>query len=73
MKSLDKLSRREFLGRTCRLGAAGLVASQAEALPSETTTIRPAGDETWQIGCYTRPWANYDYRVALDAIAEAGF
>jgi len=27
----------------------------------------------WQIGCYTRPWDNHDYRVALDAIAEAGF
>jgi sugar phosphate isomerase/epimerase len=27
----------------------------------------------WQIGCYTRPWGKYDYRVALDAIAEAGF
>jgi sugar phosphate isomerase/epimerase len=32
----------------------------------------PAGDR-WQIGCYTRPWAKYDYRVALDAIAGAGF
>lgn len=27
----------------------------------------------YQIGCYTRPWADYDWRVALDAIAEAGF
>ncbi len=27
----------------------------------------------WQIGCYTRPWDHHDYRVALDAIAEAGF
>ncbi len=25
------------------------------------------------IGCYTRPWAKHDYRVAFDAIAEAGF
>jgi len=30
-------------------------------------------DATWQIGCFTRPWGQYDYRVALDAIAEAGF
>jgi sugar phosphate isomerase/epimerase len=29
--------------------------------------------ERWQIGCYTRPWDKHDYRVALDAIAEAGF
>jgi sugar phosphate isomerase/epimerase len=25
------------------------------------------------IACYTRPWAKYEYRVALDAIAEAGY
>ncbi len=28
---------------------------------------------SWQIGCFTRPWGAYGYRVALDAIAEAGF
>ena len=27
----------------------------------------------YMIGCYTRPWAQYEYRVALDAIAEAGY
>lgn len=27
----------------------------------------------WQIGCYTRPWDQFDYRVALDGIAEAGY
>ncbi|OHB65962.1 MAG: hypothetical protein A2Y77_05150 [Planctomycetes bacterium RBG_13_62_9] len=27
----------------------------------------------YMIACYTRPWAQYDYRVALDAIAEAGY
>jgi sugar phosphate isomerase/epimerase len=25
------------------------------------------------IGCYTRPWAQYEYRVAFDAIVEAGY
>jgi len=25
------------------------------------------------VGIYTRPWANFEYRIALDAIAEAGF
>jgi len=30
-------------------------------------------DQGWQIGCWTRPWAKHDYRVAMDAIAEAGF
>jgi sugar phosphate isomerase/epimerase len=27
----------------------------------------------WQIGCYTRPWAQYDYHAAFDGIAAAGF
>jgi sugar phosphate isomerase/epimerase len=27
----------------------------------------------WLIGCWTRPWASEDYRLAMDAIAEAGF
>lgn len=31
-----------------------------------------AGDG-WQIGAYTRPWDQWDYRTALDGIAEAGF
>jgi len=29
--------------------------------------------QRWQIGCYTRPWDQYDYLTALDGIAEAGF
>jgi sugar phosphate isomerase/epimerase len=32
-----------------------------------------ASEPRWQIGCYTRPWAEHDYRVALDSIAGAGF
>jgi sugar phosphate isomerase/epimerase len=27
----------------------------------------------FQIGCYTRPWADFEPRVALDAIAAAGY
>lgn len=27
----------------------------------------------WQIGCYTRPWAEHEYKVAFDGIAAAGF
>ncbi len=30
-------------------------------------------DYPWQIGCFTRPWDQFDYLIALDAIAEAGF
>ena len=53
-------TRREFL-----LAAATALATGC-ASPSST---KPR----WQIGCYTRPWDQHDYRVALDAIAEAGF
>jgi len=68
MNAYDELSRRDFLEKSLRVGAAGFAASYtaASAMASEV-------DEKWQIGCYTRPWAKYDYRVALDAIAKAGF
>jgi sugar phosphate isomerase/epimerase len=72
MNSFEELSRRRFLGRTLKLGAAGFTASCA-ATSCASTMTGPATESPWQIGCYTRPWANYDYRVALDAIAEAGF
>lgn len=69
MNSLNKLSRREFLGQTARLGTAGFAAACAVA----STTLAKESNGPWQIGCYTRPWSQYDYRMALDAIAEAGF
>ncbi len=68
MSSLDQMSRRDFLDRTLKVGAAGLAASCTAGSATLAAT-----DGRWQIGCYTRPWADYDYRVALDAIAEAGF
>ena len=71
MNSFDQLSRRDFLDRTLKLGAAGLAASCA--VTSIETALAGEREDHWQIGCYTRPWADYDYRVALDAIAEAGF
>jgi sugar phosphate isomerase/epimerase len=69
MNSYQQLSRRKFLGGTLKLGAAGLGAC-CIAAPAVT---RPGTGGPWQIGCYTRPWADYDYRVAFDAIVEAGF
>ena len=68
MNSLNQLSRREFLSQTVRLGTAGFAATCAATSPTLAKKSSP-----WQIGCYTRPWGQYDYRVALDAIAEAGF
>ena len=69
MNSCEHLSRRCFLGKTMQLGAAGLATSYV--LESPASAAATGGQ--WQIGCYTRPWAKYDYREALDAIAEAGF
>ena len=70
MDSFEQLSRRDFLDGGLRLGAAGLaVRWAAPGLAAK----EPKPKEHWQIGCYTRPWGQYDYRVALDAIAEAGF
>ena len=68
MEPFGPLSRRRFLDQTLRAGGLCLVGSSAVAA---VTPGRPG--PRWQIGCYTRPWAKYDYRVALDAIAEAGF
>jgi len=53
-------------------GAGESKKGDATALPIPAAT-GPAPDGVWQIGCYTRPWGQYDYRMALDAIAEAGF
>ena len=57
------ISRREFLHLS---GSAGLVALAAP--------LSLAGaDPGYEIGCYTRPWDQFDYKVALDGIAEAGY
>jgi len=34
---------------------------------------RAQSQTNYQLGCYTRPWDQFEYRVALDGIAEAGF
>lgn len=65
----NQLSRRGFLGRT-------LLATSAVALGPTLPQLAAAQSATgagWQIGCYTRPWDKFDYRVAFDAIAEAGY
>ncbi len=68
MSPPQEISRRSFLEQTAKLTATGLIASLSPAGGGES-----AADGPWQIGCYTRPWDKYDYRDALDAIAEAGF
>lgn len=57
------LTRRKFIGATTTLSLA--------------TLTKPfdifAAEAGYQIGCYTRPWDQFDYRTALDGMAEAGF
>ncbi len=63
-----KCSRRSFLVRSAAAAAVGAVVPQSLA-----GRALGAGGHGYQIGIYTRPWAQYDYRVALDGMAEAGF
>ena len=68
MLQSTKRTRRWILSRTALAGAGGLLVPRLHPQGAATT------DETaWRIGCFTRPWDKYDYRVALDAITEAGF
>ncbi|MFQ6035642.1 MAG: sugar phosphate isomerase/epimerase family protein [Sedimentisphaerales bacterium] len=83
----EQLRRRDFLDRTLKFSITGLAYQTCGRLAAAYAVASPAVDKTkptpllsceskkgrWQIGCYTRPWAKYDYRIALDAIAEAGF
>ncbi|HNS21953.1 MAG TPA: sugar phosphate isomerase/epimerase family protein [Sedimentisphaerales bacterium] len=66
-----RVTRREFLDRSVKTGAAGFFATWAAS--GDVRTTQAAQRSTYQIGCYTRPWDQYEYRVALDAIAEAGY
>ena len=62
-----RATRRSFLAQAAA-GSLGLaLGARATWAASSTPT------ERWQIGCYTRPWDDQDYLVALDAIAEAGY
>ena len=62
-------TRRQFLEQSTKVAGVGLAVSWIDA---RTAAAEP-DKMGWQIGCYTRPWDKYDYRVALDAIADAGF
>jgi sugar phosphate isomerase/epimerase len=58
--SPPQLTRRQF------------ITAAALAIPA-LRTAEAAKAGSYQIGCYTRPWGEHDWRVALDAIAGAGF
>jgi sugar phosphate isomerase/epimerase len=73
MRRSNELTRRAFLARGAAIGAAGLALPQAVARFGGAAAEPSAQPGRWQIGCYTRPWAEYEYRVALDCIAAAGY
>ena len=63
----QQLTRRRFVGAMALAAAAALTRSIAVGADAGAEAPR------YQIGCYTRPWDQFEYRVALDGIAEAGF
>ena len=72
MSTANQINRRSFLAATAKLSAASLVASTVESLiGADATGTEPKA--AWQLGCYTRVFDQFEYPVALDAIAEAGF
>lgn len=72
MNIANQISRRSFLAGTAKLGVAGLAAARMDTLlGAESSGAKPKA--AWQMGCYTRVFDQFDYPVALDAIAEAGF
>ena len=59
-------SRRDFCRTAAALGAAATLGAR-----TGRAAVAPAADpkSPWKIGCFTRPWDRFEYRVALDAIA----
>jgi sugar phosphate isomerase/epimerase len=72
MSMTHQINRRSFLAGTVRLGVAAMSAPAATSLFGAETSHTAPG-KSWQIGCYTRVFDQFDYPVALDAMAEAGF
>jgi len=71
MTHAHSLTRRDFLGHTALAGTLGLLTQTASASAEKLPPYYQ--DRGWQVGCWTRPWAQYDYRVGFDAMAETGF
>ena len=70
MATHTSITRRGFLGRSLAVGAAGL--ATAGLVARTARAARDNASQGWQVGIYTRPWDKHDWRIALDAIAEAG-
>jgi len=75
MDQIKHLTRRGFLNESMKLGAMSTLAWAGSTLQPERASANAGTTpgKPYMIACYTRPWAQYEYRVALDAIAEAGY
>jgi len=69
----QRITRRSALGRMAGAAAAGLGAARILEGADSPAPEKPTLRAVYRIGCYTRPWAEHEYRVAFDAIAEAGY
>ncbi len=61
------MNRREFL-RTAAAAAAG-----ARCAMSEAASAPKAGGVRWTIGCFNRPWTQWDLDTALKGVRDAGY
>ena len=68
MTSDTRTPRRQFLQNTLTVAGAALLAGHVPHRRAEA-----ADAPAYEVGIYTRPWDQHDYRVALDAMAEIGF
>ncbi|NLF73244.1 MAG: sugar phosphate isomerase/epimerase [Candidatus Anammoximicrobium sp.] len=70
MPKCSGITRRQFVHRVLSVGSVALASPQ---LLHRSASATEDASTPWQIGIYTRPWDAHDYRVALDAMAEAGY
>lgn len=64
---MNNISRRRFMQNAAAIAAGATLARSGLAAEGG------GGRAGYQVGCYTRPWAQLDHFAAMDAIAEAGF
>ena len=57
----ERPTRRRFLKESVELTNADLVVSQSTVSQVSAMSDDSKQDRGWQIGCYTRLWAAYDY------------
>jgi sugar phosphate isomerase/epimerase len=69
MSEARPIRRREFLSRAAAITAGVAVAPWMAGCSAGAA--RTGGE--WEIGCFTRPFGNFDFTEALDGIVEAGY